>query len=80
MPLTRIHLEEDTAKSDHEKGAYTLVDFNRAGVPLMELVTDPVTYNSAEEAAKTSANFGKELQRLFAYTLRQRRRYGERPK
>ena len=65
VPLTRIHLEEDTAKSDHEKGAYTLVDFNRAGVPLMELVTDPVTYNSAEEAAKTSANFGKELQRLL---------------
>lgn len=65
VPLTRIHLEEDTAKSDHEKGAYTLIDFNRAGVPLMELVTDPVTYNSAEEAAKTSANFGKELQRLL---------------
>lgn len=65
IPITRIHLEEDTAKSDHEKGAYTLVDFNRSGVPLMELVTDPVIYNSAQEAATGSANFCKELQRLL---------------
>lgn len=65
VPLTRIHLEEDTAKSDHAKGSYTLIDFNRAGVPLMELVTEPVIYDSAEEAAKTSANFGKSLQRLL---------------
>lgn len=65
VPLTRIHLEEDTAKSDHEKGLYTLIDFNRSGVPLMELVTDPVIYNNKEEAAKKSANFCKELQRLL---------------
>jgi aspartyl-tRNA(Asn)/glutamyl-tRNA(Gln) amidotransferase subunit B len=65
VPLTRIHLEEDTAKSDHSKGDYTLIDFNRAGVPLMELVTDPVIYNNKEEAAKSSANFCKELQRLL---------------
>jgi aspartyl-tRNA(Asn)/glutamyl-tRNA(Gln) amidotransferase subunit B len=58
-------MEEDTAKSDHEKGSYTLIDFNRAGVPLMELVTEPITYNSKEEAAKASANFGKEYQRLL---------------
>ncbi|MDQ5957385.1 MAG: aspartyl-tRNA(Asn)/glutamyl-tRNA(Gln) amidotransferase subunit [Patescibacteria group bacterium] len=65
VPLTRIHLEEDTAKSDHAKGEYTLIDFNRAGVPLMELVTEPVIYNSKEEAGKTSSNFGKALQRLL---------------
>ena len=65
VPLTRIHLEEDTAKSDHEKGSYTLIDFNRSGVPLMELVTDPVVYENAETASKSSANFCKELQRLL---------------
>ncbi len=65
IPLTRIHLEEDTAKSTHDAGAYTLVDFNRAGVPLMELVTDPVTYDSKEEAAAASGNFGRELQRIL---------------
>lgn len=65
VPLTRIHLEEDTAKSDHEKGSYTLIDFNRSGVPLMELVTDPVVYDNAEIASKSSANFCKELQRLL---------------
>jgi aspartyl-tRNA(Asn)/glutamyl-tRNA(Gln) amidotransferase subunit B len=36
--LTRIHLEEDTAKSSHEGGNFSLVDFNRAGIPLMELL------------------------------------------
>lgn len=65
IPLTRIHLEEDTAKSTHDAGNYTLVDFNRAGLPLMELVTDPVTYNNKEEAAIASGNFGRELQRIL---------------
>ena len=61
VELTRIHLEEDTAKSSHEGGT-TLVDYNRAGVPLMELVTEPVVH-SAEEAVA----FAKELQRILRY-------------
>jgi aspartyl-tRNA(Asn)/glutamyl-tRNA(Gln) amidotransferase subunit B len=61
IQLTRIHLEEDTAKSSHENGI-TLVDYNRAGVPLMELVTEPVIH-SAEEAGA----FARELQRILRY-------------
>ena len=60
--IERIHLEEDTAKSSHDKGDYSLVDFNRAGVPLMELVTKPVIH-SGEEIVK----FGEELQKTLQY-------------
>ncbi|MFA5131741.1 MAG: Asp-tRNA(Asn)/Glu-tRNA(Gln) amidotransferase subunit GatB [Candidatus Paceibacterota bacterium] len=61
VELTRIHLEEDTAKSSHEN-SMTLVDYNRAGVPLMELVTEPVIH-SAEQAVA----FARELQRILRY-------------
>lgn len=73
VKITRVHLEEDTATSKHpegkitsygasDKNGYSLVDFNRAGIPLMELVTEPVIH-SAEEAG----NFGRELQLLLRY-------------
>ncbi|MDI1250822.1 MAG: Asp-tRNA(Asn)/Glu-tRNA(Gln) amidotransferase subunit GatB [Lacunisphaera sp.] len=48
IPLTRIHLEEDVGKLTHG-AADSLVDYNRAGTPLMEIVTDPAL-SSADEA------------------------------
>ena len=62
VKITRIHLEEDTAKSVHDRGDFSLIDFNRAGVPLMELVTEPVI-TSGEQAVK----FAKELQLILRY-------------
>ncbi|HFC10958.1 MAG TPA: Asp-tRNA(Asn)/Glu-tRNA(Gln) amidotransferase subunit GatB [Candidatus Kaiserbacteria bacterium] len=59
VKITRIHLEEDTARSSHSDGE-SLVDFNRAGVPLMELVTEPVIHD-----AITAGRFARELQRLL---------------
>lgn len=47
VELTRIHLEEDVAKSTHHS-TFSTIDFNRAGTPLMEIVTEPVI-DSAEE-------------------------------
>ena len=63
VALTRIHLEEDTARSIHGSDK-TLIDFNRAGVPLMELVTEPVIHD-----AETAGRFARELQ-LLLRTLR----------
>ncbi len=47
--LQRIHIEEDTGKSIHTEGGDTLIDYNRAGVPLIEIVTKP-DINTSEEA------------------------------
>jgi len=61
--ITRIHLEEDTGRLAHPEGAdYSLVDFNRAGLPLMELVTDP-DITSGREARL----FAEELQMILRY-------------
>ena len=51
VQLTRIHLEEDAGKSIHDQNEkLTLLDYNRAGVPLIEIVTEP-DMHTAEEAA-----------------------------
>src|SRR3990167_6594334 len=61
--ITRIHLEEDTGSLLHPEGAdYSLVNLNRAGVPLMELVTEP-DITSGREAKL----FAEELQMILRY-------------
>ena len=60
--LTRAHLEEDAGKNVHEAGGITLVDLNRAGTPLLEIVTEP-DLTSPEEAFE----FCTALQHLVAY-------------
>jgi len=62
IDITRIHLEEDTARSTHDTGDESLVDFNRAGIPLMELVTEPVV-----ESAEQAVRFARELQLILRY-------------
>lgn len=47
--ITRIHMEEDAGKSIHDTSSFTLVDVNRCGVPLMEIVSEP-DIHTAEEA------------------------------
>ncbi|MEQ8906093.1 Asp-tRNA(Asn)/Glu-tRNA(Gln) amidotransferase subunit GatB [Ekhidna sp.] len=63
VKLNRIHLEEDAGKSIHDEHSdESLIDLNRAGVPLIELVTEPVIH-SAEEAMA----FMTEIRRMVRY-------------
>ncbi|MBX2962805.1 MAG: Asp-tRNA(Asn)/Glu-tRNA(Gln) amidotransferase subunit GatB [Cyclobacteriaceae bacterium] len=63
IQLNRIHLEEDAGKSMHVEGTDdTWVDFNRAGVPLIEIVTEPVIRSSSEAYA-----FLSEVRKLVRY-------------
>ena len=66
IQLERIHLEEDTGRLLHRNNgaeSYTLIDFNRAGVPLMELVSKPDLRSSDEAVA-----FLRYLRQVFRYT------------
>ncbi|HEY2155495.1 MAG TPA: Asp-tRNA(Asn)/Glu-tRNA(Gln) amidotransferase subunit GatB [Isosphaeraceae bacterium] len=49
--LTRVHLEEDTGKLTHASGGMSEVDLNRAGIPLLEIVTEPDLRSAAEAKA-----------------------------
>ncbi len=61
--LTRIHMEEDAGKSIHDIDVYdTLVDLNRAGVPLLEIVTEPDIESSQE-----AYNYVTEVRKLVRY-------------
>jgi len=63
IQLNRIHLEEDAGKSMHDEGDdFTNLDFNRAGVPLVEIVTEPCL-NNADEAVAFLTN----LRRILRY-------------
>jgi aspartyl-tRNA(Asn)/glutamyl-tRNA(Gln) amidotransferase subunit B len=61
--LTRIHMEEDAGKSIHDVDVYdTLVDLNRAGVPLLEIVSEPDIRSSQE-----AYNYLTEVRKLVRY-------------
>jgi aspartyl-tRNA(Asn)/glutamyl-tRNA(Gln) amidotransferase subunit B len=61
--LTRIHMEEDSGKSMHDQDVFdTLVDYNRAGVPLVEIVSEPEIKNGEE-----AYQFVSEIRRLVRY-------------
>ena len=67
MPLTRIHLEEDAGKSSHpENGPHSQVDYNRAGTPLIEIVTDPVVCHP-DEAAAFAYGYFQEIRKMVDY-------------
>jgi len=62
IAIERLHLEEDTAKQFHFED-YSLIDYNRAGIPLIEIVTKP-DIRSGEEASA----YLEKLRQIFIYT------------
>ena len=64
VKITRAHLEEDAGKSTHPAGAdYSLVDLNRAGTPLLEIVSEPDIHSASEAKA-----YAHELYLLMKYS------------
>ncbi|PRP92883.1 Aspartyl/glutamyl-tRNA(Asn/Gln) amidotransferase subunit B [Enhygromyxa salina] len=61
IPLQRIHMEEDAGKSTHT-GEHSLVDYNRAGAPLVEIVSLPALRSAAE-----AADYMRELRTIVRY-------------
>ncbi|RBP67997.1 aspartyl/glutamyl-tRNA(Asn/Gln) amidotransferase subunit B [Brevibacterium sanguinis] len=72
IPVERAHMEEDAGKNTHVGGAtgrihgavHSLVDYNRAGVPLVEIVTHPIT-GTGERAAEVAAAYVRTLRDIF---------------
>ncbi len=62
IAIERLHMEEDTAKQEHYSD-FTLLDYNRAGIPLIEIVTRPVIRSGQEAAA-----YLEKLRSIFLYT------------
>ena len=61
VSITRAHLEEDAGKSNHS-GDFTLINLNRAGIPLLEIVTGPDMRNAAE-----AAEYGRAVRQIVRY-------------
>jgi aspartyl-tRNA(Asn)/glutamyl-tRNA(Gln) amidotransferase subunit B len=61
VSITRAHMEEDAGKSTHH-GDYTLLNYNRAGIPLLEIVSGP-DMNTPQEAAA----YGKAIRQIVRY-------------
>jgi len=59
--IRRVHMEEDTGKLTHENG-HSLVDYNRAGVPLLEIVSEPDIHSGDEARA-----YGMKIRRILRY-------------
>ena len=75
--ITRAHLEEDTARLVHTRldgRPVSLIDYDRSGIPLLEIVSDPVIHD-----ARTARRYAEELRLLLADHRGLGRGHGERP-
>ncbi|KHD88576.1 MAG: glutamyl-tRNA amidotransferase [Bdellovibrio sp. ArHS] len=61
VSITRAHMEEDAGKSNHH-GDYTLINYNRAGIPLLEVVSGPDIRSPAE-----AAEYGRTIRQIVRY-------------